>query len=213
MAVQATTIQPQTFTKEMRYSATVKELQKVDLSFKVAGTVQELYQVNEPNSAQTRDVQVGDAVPSESVLARLDDADYRRKWNAAQEQLLKSKSQLSAARADADLAEKDLKRSQALSTKGAGTQENLDAAKRRQITANAALDSAQRDVDAAEIAEQQAKDDLDNCCADRPAAGPGVCGREVRGAQRTSRVGQECFSTNRRGQSSRGAGRVGCAGR
>jgi multidrug efflux system membrane fusion protein len=105
------------------------------------------------------------------VLARLDDADYRRKWNAAQEQLLKSKSQLSAARADAELAAKDLKRAEALSTKGAGTQENLDAAERRQVTANAALDSAQRDVDAAEIAEQQAKDDLDNCALTVPRLG------------------------------------------
>ena len=84
IAVQVVTVRPQTFATEMRYSATVKELQKVDLSFKVAGTVQELYQVTDPTSAQTRDVQVGDAVPSEAVLARLDDADYRRKWNAAQ---------------------------------------------------------------------------------------------------------------------------------
>ena len=50
IAVQVTTVTPQMFTTEMRYSATVKELQKVDLSFKVAGTVQELYQVSEAES-------------------------------------------------------------------------------------------------------------------------------------------------------------------
>ena len=155
----------------MRYSATVKELQKVDLSFKVAGTVQELYQVTDPTSAQTRDVQVGDAVPSEAVLARLDDADARRKWNGAREQLAKAESQLVAAAADADLAEKDLKRAETLSAKGAGTQENLDAAERRHITADAAVVSAERDVEAVRIAEQQAKDDLDNCSLNVPSLG------------------------------------------
>ena len=79
IAVQVTTVKRQEFASEMRYSATVKELQKVDLSFKIAGTVQELYQVHEAASGRTRDVQVGDAVPSGAVLAELDDADIRRK--------------------------------------------------------------------------------------------------------------------------------------
>jgi RND family efflux transporter MFP subunit len=171
IAVQVVTLTPQAFTTEMRYSATVKELHKVDLSFKVAGTVKELFQVSDPVSAQTRDVQVGDAVPSEAVLARLDDADYRRKWNGAREQLAKAESQLVAASADAELAEKDLKRAQSLSAKGAGTQESLDTAERHHITAGAAVVSAERDVEAAKIAEQQAKDDLENCSLNVPSLG------------------------------------------
>jgi RND family efflux transporter MFP subunit len=171
IAVQVVTVRPETFTTEMRYSATVKELQKVDLSFKVAGTVQELYQVSDPLSAQTRDVQVGDAVPSGAVLARLDDADARRKCDAVREQLAKAESQAVAADADAQLAVKDLKRAATLSAKGAGTQETLDAAERRNTTANAAVVSANGDVEAARIAERQAKDDLDNCSLNVPALG------------------------------------------
>jgi RND family efflux transporter MFP subunit len=168
IAVQVQAIREESFSTETRYSATVKELQKADLSFKVAGTIQEFYQVPDPNSSQPRDVQVGDAVPPDVVLAQLDDADYRRKWNSAREQLAKAESQRVAAAADAELAAKDLKRAEALTEKGAGTKENLDAAERRQITANAALVSAERDVDAARIAEQQAEDDLNNCALKVP---------------------------------------------
>lgn len=169
IAVQVQTIREESFSTETRYSATVKELQKADLSFKVAGTIQEFYQVPDPNSSQPRDVQVGDAVPPDVVLAQLDDADYRRKWNSAREQLAKAESQRVAAEADAELAAKDLKRAEALTEKGAGTKENLDAAERRQITANAALVSAERDVEAARIATQQAEDDLNNCALKVPA--------------------------------------------
>jgi RND family efflux transporter MFP subunit len=98
----------------------------------------------------------------------LDDADYRRKWNIARDQLAKAESQRVAAAADAELAAKDLKRAEALTEKGAGTKENLDAAERRHITADAALVSAERDVEAARIAEQQAQDDLNNCALKVP---------------------------------------------
>ena len=116
IAVQVTTVAPQTFTTEMRYSATVKELQKVDLSFKVPGTVQELYQVSDATTRRRR-ATCRSATPCRSgtVLAQLDDADYRRKWNAAQEQLAKAESQRVAAVADADLAAKDLSARRSLS--------------------------------------------------------------------------------------------------
>lgn len=171
VAVQVTQVAPEVFATETRYSGTVKELQKVDLSFKIAGTVQELYQVAEAGSAQTRDVQVGDVVPGGAVLARLDDADYRRKWHASREKLAKAESQRVAALADADLAAKDLARCQALSAKGADTQENLDAAQRRRITADATVVSAERDVEAARIEHQQAQDDLENCALNVPQFG------------------------------------------
>ena len=171
IAVQVTTVRRQEFASEMRYSATVKELQKVDLSFKVAGTVQELYQVAGADSGRTRDVQVGDAVPAAAVLARLDDADYRRKLSAAGERLAKAESQRVAARADAELAAKELARRQSLTAKGAEAVENLEVAQRRRITADAALVSAERDVDAARIEQQQAQDDLDNCAITVPQMG------------------------------------------
>ncbi len=171
IAVQVTTVKPQDFATEMRYSATVKELQKVDLSFKVAGTVRELYQVTPAGAVGGRDVQVGDVVPPATVLARLDDADYRRKLNAARENLAKAESQHVAAVADADLAAKELVRRQSLSAKGAEAVGNLEVAQRQHITADAAVVSAERDVEAARIEQQQAQDDLDNCALHAPQLG------------------------------------------
>jgi len=171
IAVQVAEVALREFANETCFSATVKELQKVDLSFKIAGTVEHLHQVSDAGAAAVRDVQVGDEVPAGAVLARLDEADYRRRWNAACEKLAKAESQLVAATADAELAVKDLARCRELSAKGADTQVNLDAAERRRITTQAAVVSAERDIEAARIEQQQAQDDLDNCALVVPPLG------------------------------------------
>lgn len=185
--VQVTTMALEQFATEMRYSATVKELQKVELSFKIAGTIRELHPVTDATTGQTRDVQVGDPIPAGTVLAKLDDADYRRRWNAAQEQRAKAESQQTAAEADADLALKDLKRSQELFAKGAETQERLDAAERRRVSTQAAVAVAEREVDAARIAEQQAQDDLDNCALIAPPLGRAYVAEKF--VEKSERVG------------------------
>jgi RND family efflux transporter MFP subunit len=187
VAVQVTTLTSESFATEMRYSATVKELRKVDLSFKIAGTVRELYPVNEAGSTQPRDVQVGDCVPASAVLAKLDEADFHRKWTAACERLAKAESVCVAATADAELAAKNLVRSEALSVKGADTQENLDTMRRRRITADAAVVSAAKDVEAARIEQQQAKDDLDNCALTVPQMGLAYVAEKY--VERNERVG------------------------
>ena len=171
IAVQVVSVTPESFTTEMRYSATVKELQKVELSFKVAGTVQDLLQVTDPTTSQPRDVQVGDAVPAGAVLARLDDADYRRQENAAREQLAKAESQRVAAAAEAELAAKDLARAQALSAKGRGRSRHWTRPSGVRSSRVPRSTSAERDVEAARIAEQQAQDDLANCALKVPAFG------------------------------------------
>ncbi len=171
VAVQVTTVRLEDFATELRYSATVKELQKVDLSFKVAGTVEEMYQAAEAGVSETRDVQVGDCVPSGAVLARLDEADYGRRLNAAKERLAKAESQLVATKADAELAAKEYARRETLTAKGAAPVENLDMAKRRRVAADAAVVSAERDVEAARIEHAQAQDDLNNCALTVPSMG------------------------------------------
>jgi len=145
IAVQVTTLAPESITTEMRYSATVKELQKVDLSFKVAGTVRELFQVTEPGSSQMRDVQVGRL---RAVRGGAREAGRRRlpaQVECGDGEAGEGREPARAAIADADLAAKDLARCEALSAKGAETQENLDAAQRRRITADAAVVSAERE--------------------------------------------------------------------
>lgn len=186
IAVQVTTVKLEDFATEMRYSATVKELQKADLSFKVAGTVQEMYQVTETGGG-TRDVQVGDCVPPGAVLAKLDEADYRRRLSAANEKLAKAESQRVAAIADADLAAKELARRETLSAQGAAPLENLDMAKGRQIAADAAVVSAERDIEAARIEQAQAQDDLNNCALTVPQMGLAYVAQKY--VERNERVG------------------------
>ncbi len=174
IAVQVTRVEPRSFATATRYSATVKELQKVELSFKVAGTIDSLYQVNEGGVGQSRDVQVGDMVPSGCMLVRLDDADYRRRLNAARERLAKAESYHVAVVADAELAAKELARRESLAAKGAEARENLDVAQQRRITADATVVSAEHDIEAARIDLQQAQDDLDNCALTVPHLGRAV---------------------------------------
>ncbi|MHB8897106.1 MAG: efflux RND transporter periplasmic adaptor subunit [Thermoguttaceae bacterium] len=171
IAVRVTAVKEEAFANETRYSATVKELQKVDLSFKVAGTVREMYQVKETGSEGTRDVQVGDSPPAGAVLAKLDEADYVRRLNAARERLAKAESQRVAAVADAELAAKEFARRETLSAQGAAPLENLDMARGRRIAADATVVSAERDVESARIENQQAQDDLDNCSLTVPEMG------------------------------------------
>ncbi len=187
VAVQVTTVKLEDFATEMRYSATVKELQKADLSFKVAGTVQEMYQVTETGGGGTRDIQVGDCVPPGAVLAKLDEADYRRRLSAASERLAKAESQRVAAMADADLAAKELARRETLSAQGAAPLENLDMAKGRRIAADAAVVSAERDIEAARIEQAQAQDDLNNCALAVPQMGLACVAQKY--VERNERVG------------------------
>ena len=66
------------------------------------------------------------------------------------------------------------------------SQQELDVAERRQVITNAALTSAERDVDAARIAEQQAQDDLANCALKVPSFGQACVAEQY--VERSERV-------------------------
>ncbi|MBZ0068890.1 MAG: efflux RND transporter periplasmic adaptor subunit [Thiobacillus sp.] len=99
-----------------RYAGEVRARHETDLAFRVAGRV------------QTRTVEVGTQVKAGQVIATLDPQDYALAVNAAQ-------AQLTAAEADARLAQQDLQRFTELRTQNFISQAELD---RRRATIDAA---------------------------------------------------------------------------
>ncbi|MFZ5830621.1 MAG: efflux RND transporter periplasmic adaptor subunit [Planctomycetota bacterium] len=161
-AVRVITVEREQIASELRYSATVIELQKVDLSFKVPGLVRELFQTSEADGL-VRDVQEGDRVPAGAVIAKLDDEDYLRQWQIAQEHYKKAVQQQAAAEADASNAQQDYERAESLMAQKAIARQQFDAAIARLEAARATAEAARREVETARVSEQQAKSDLAEC--------------------------------------------------
>ncbi len=67
MAIVITKLAPETLTRATSYSGTVKEWQRVELSFRVGGTVSELRRVGPPGN--DRDLHEGDRFPQGTVLS------------------------------------------------------------------------------------------------------------------------------------------------
>ena len=111
----------------LRYSATIQPVTQVNLAFKVGGYVAEILQVAGVGG-QRRNVQEGDHVAGGTVLARVQQADYRAQVNSAKAQL--NEAEAGRTQATAQLRATDASRPQA--------QAQLS-------SAQAALDKAQRD--------------------------------------------------------------------
>lgn len=148
-AVRVQKLASETVQTATRFSATVTPKQRVELSFKVPGRVAELLQVRPPQG-KTRDVQEGDAVASASKqpIASLEKTDYQLDFESAQ-------ARVKAAQAAFDTANRELIRVNPLYEQKVATQKEFDDAVSRQQQASAELDAAR-------VAEQQARDRLDN---------------------------------------------------
>lgn len=75
-AVRARNLRLETISLGTRFSASVKPRVSMDLSFKVAGTVQSLHAVK--TSTGARDVQAGDTLAKGTVIAQLEPRDYEQ---------------------------------------------------------------------------------------------------------------------------------------
>jgi RND family efflux transporter MFP subunit len=164
VAVQVATLRQEPIVMETRYSATVREQHRFELSFKVPGMVVSLLQVKDPDG-RLRDVHEGDVVTPDPAhpLARLDDSDYKRKVEGAQERLAQAQAKQRAAQAAVTSAETTFQRTKSLRESGAVAQQTYDDAVARRDAAEADLDAARRDVRGATVAVQQAEDDCRNC--------------------------------------------------
>ncbi len=115
VAVRVATLHAERIVSGTPFSATVREQRCVELSFKVPGTVVEMMQVVGADG-RPRNVQEGDDVPADPnrPIARLDDADYRRRLSMAEERLAQAEAKQRGVLAQLAAAEADFGRSASL---------------------------------------------------------------------------------------------------
>jgi multidrug efflux system membrane fusion protein len=161
--VRTITIHAETVASEMRFSATVREWQRIELSFKVPGTVASMLQVPGPDG-KLRDLHEGDTISSdpEHPLAQLDDSDYRRKLTTVQDKLAAAQAQERSSLANVTGIRSTFERIKALRERESVSQQSYDETLAKRDSAEAQLDAAKRAVGEATVALQQAEDDLKN---------------------------------------------------
>src|SRR5262249_10296905 len=81
-----------------RYSGTIEAAAKVDLAFKVGGYVRQVAEAK----GKGRKLQEGDWVTKGTILAVIDDADYRQKVSAARASYAEAQASLKQAQQDFD---------------------------------------------------------------------------------------------------------------
>ncbi len=162
--VQVTTLRREPISAETRYSATVREYQRIELSFKVPGTVARLMQVKGIDGKQ-RNVHEGDVATSapDHPLAQLDDSDYKRQVEAAKDKLASIQAKERALAAAVTAARATYDRIKKLHDGGSVSQQTYDDTLAKRDSAVAELDAIQREISGASVALQQAEDDWQHC--------------------------------------------------
>jgi RND family efflux transporter MFP subunit len=187
------TLKREPVTSETRFSATARERQRIELSFKGAGTVASLLQVLGPNG-KARDVQEGDVVTDDPnrPLARLDDADYRRRMESGKDRLAQAEAKVRAGLATVTAVRANFTRMKALRERESIAQQAFDDVVARRDSSEAELEAGRREAAAATIALQQAEDDLKNCALAVPISKATVSRKNVEGGERVQ-AGQPVF--------------------
>jgi multidrug efflux system membrane fusion protein len=129
---------------EVRYSANIQPYSRVELAFKSAGYVVQIFQVRGVDG-KIRNVQEGDYVKKGTVLAQVRKSDYQAKVSQAA-------SQLAAARASLEHADLDLRRAKNLYAANSLTKSDYDKAQARYGEALGSTGAAAAQVQEARIA-------------------------------------------------------------
>jgi RND family efflux transporter MFP subunit len=171
MSVQTLTLQREIVQSETRFTATVREHERIQLSFKVPGTVTALRQVAGVD-AVSRELHEGDEVIGGDTqpLARLEDSDYQRRVTAARDRLDQARAKQRATEATVTAVRASFKRMKALRERGSIAQQAFEDVLARHDASEAELEAAARDVSSATVAWQQAEDDLKHCALLLPVA-------------------------------------------
>ncbi|MBF0551472.1 MAG: efflux RND transporter periplasmic adaptor subunit [Deltaproteobacteria bacterium] len=130
----------------LRYSANIQPHSKVNLNFKRGGYVRAIFQIKDIDK-KNRNVQEGDWVAKNTVLARVRENDYEVKLSQANFQLAEAQAALKHADQDYDRADK-LFESKSL------TRPDYDAAKARKVAAAARVSGGAAVVREAQLALQ-----------------------------------------------------------
>ena len=130
--------------EQNRYSANIIPYSQVDLAFKSGGYVTSIRQVKGADG-KTRNIDAGSWVTKGTVLAVVDQQDYRNKLEQAN-------AQLARAQAEYDTAKLSFDRTQALYSSKSATKPEYDSANAQLQSAAAATSSAKAQIDDARIA-------------------------------------------------------------
>jgi multidrug efflux system membrane fusion protein len=187
IAVQAKALRSESVLSATRFSATVREERRIELSFKVAGTVKSLLQVPALDGS-LRDVHEGDAVTSDPAhpLAQLDTSDYGRAVSAAQERLAQAEAMARSVAALQVDARATFNRIKSLVERDSIARQSYDDALAKKDSAEAGVEAAQRQVQAATVALRQAEDDLKQCNLFLPIPKAVVSRRNIEGGERVA---------------------------
>jgi multidrug efflux system membrane fusion protein len=133
---------------EVRYSANIQPYSRVELAFKSAGYVVQIFQVRGVEG-RVRNVQEGDYVKKGTVMAQVRKSDYQAKVSQAA-------SQLAGARASLEHAELDLGRAKNLYAANSMTKSDYDKAQARYGEALGSVGATAAQVKEARIALEDA---------------------------------------------------------
>jgi RND family efflux transporter MFP subunit len=125
----------------MRYSASIEPYQEVPLAFKASGYITQLA-VRRGAGGPARPAQAGDHVTRGTVLARVNDADYRERVNQGRARLAESEASLRKTRLD-------LARAEALFATESLIKPDLDAARAAFESSDARVDGTRADIELA----------------------------------------------------------------
>lgn len=152
--VQAETVAMQQVQPSWSYSGEIRPDTEVQLAFKEPGYIASLYRVKGADG-RMRDVQVGDEVPTSTILAHLRSSDYEASFNstvgqqhAMQGALEVSQAELDRAKANQVKADLDFDRAKALYAANAMTRPDYDSAVEQHTAATANVEAATRQIEA-----------------------------------------------------------------
>lgn len=144
LPVRLATAQNITVGNSARYSADIVPYTQVDLSFKSNGYIDSIYQVRSAEGGM-RNVDQGDWVNKNTVLALVHQQDYTDKLDQA-------KAQLDRAQAEYEKAKLSFDRTSALYSTQSATKPDLDNATAQLASTTAAVDSAKAQISEAQVA-------------------------------------------------------------
>ena len=151
------------------YSANIQPYQQVDLAFKSNGYLASMRQVKD-STGHVRNIDQGDWVAKGTVLATVDQGDYK-------ERLQQANAQLARAQANYERAKLSFDRTSVLYQNGAATKPDYDNANAQMLDTQASIESAKASI--AEATDRAGI--LRTACAVRWLAGQTQCGRRPTG--------------------------------
>ena len=179
--VRVQAVQPHVASSGQRYSANINPYTQVDLVFKVGGYITEVLQVKGADG-RMRDVQGGDSVKKETILAQVRQSDYQvdvdqakaqlataqATWQQAIAQLAKNQAALTKAQLDFERATNLLATQSMTKSDYDGYNENLSASQASVNEAKAQIEAQEGKVAAAKAQLKQAEINLGDASLKAP---------------------------------------------